>query len=320
MKKLFIVLIMVIAVPAFAQWEYDGNTETLAMGSHDTSFFFSDAPPYAEIERLNPYGEADTGIEFSLGNVQSFASLGQYLFANLNNSTYSATFRTSNNGSRWQGILGSNVVTDSPFVFGTYQYHEIGPYIARSLDNGKTWDSVADFNGGNYINKFATNHACVYVTIGGGTAPAALWRSLDTGGTWARLSPPFLGKMMALDSFLFMYQNYRDAFGSVSFPHNGVLIMSRDSGMTWDTVRIDSAGKPEYITTLATDGKNLFAGGVSSTWDKGAYFGNGLYVSTDVGKTWRAVNDGLAHDDQRNIRSHRYLSFRFYDLDFHEYE
>ncbi len=277
MKTLIVVLITVISVPCNAQWKYAGsNIQIIAFGIHDTSLFVSYV---GHMGRVNPTGEADTGINFSYGNVSSFASLGQYFFANIGTG-YS--FRTSNDGSSWQQRPGGKAIaTNGRYLFARYQYFGYGPYMSVSRDSGNTWDSLANFDPQSCI----AIGTCIFANTGG-----TLQRSLDTGarGTWSQLTAPFLGTMVTMGTRLFMYQNYR------SFPPgNGVLLLSKDSGMTWDTVHVDSAGMPEYVTTLATDGKNLFAGGVSTSFEQGTNVGNGVYVSTDTGKHWRAVNDGL---------------------------
>jgi len=295
MKQILISIILTtLAFPCSAQWKYEGtNGQVLVFGVHGSSLFKSFE---RDLSRINPNGSADTGIDFTRGNITSFASLGRYFFANSSPSPdpneFVISYVTSDNGSHWSEFKGGlGVASDGSRLFGTYQYFLVGPYIAMSRDSGVTWDSVASFNGGNYVNAFATNGACIYATTIY-ESKGSLWRSLDTGarGTWTKLSPPFLGTMMTLGTRLFMYQNYRSGTAGAN---NGILIQSRDSGVTWDTIRVDSGSKPEYISSLATDGRNLFTGGVSSIWDKGAYFGNGLYVSTDTGQTWRAENDGL---------------------------
>ncbi len=289
MRTIIIGFISFIAVPCFAQWRYLGNIETIAMAAHDTSFFFSDAPPFAGIERINPNGEADAGINFSLGTVSSFASLGRYIFANIG---FGYSFRSSDNGNQWEQRPGGKaIISNGRYLFARYQYFQFR-YMAISRDSGNSWDSVASFD----AHSLVAAGNCIFASTGD-----ALWRSLDTGsrGSWTQLSPqpPFMGTMMTMGSLLFMYQNYRAAFDGSSVSHNGVLIISRDSGMIWDTVQVDSAGMPEYVTTVATDGKNLFVGGVSSRQDPVAFtnLGNGFYVSTDTGKNWRAVNDGLGN-------------------------
>src|ERR1700722_14400317 len=100
MKQTLISIILICAaVPCLAQWRYTGNLQVLAYGVHDTSLFVSYE---GNLGRHNPNGEADTGINFSYGNVSSFASLGRYFFANIVNSEFQYPFRTSNDGSLWQ--------------------------------------------------------------------------------------------------------------------------------------------------------------------------------------------------------------------------
>ena len=284
MKQLFIsIFLILVAVPCLAQWHYEGtNGQVLAFGVHDTSLFFS-----FEGHLYGPNGEADANLDFTQGNFTTFASAGPNFFTgSYNSDDIGIGGMTTNDGTSWSVVIGGPVGSNGTYVFARHS-----KYIARSTDNGNSWQYLPYPNGSGYAGTGSVVYS-VAANYWAGTSSGGLWRSLDSGYTWSKLpkQPPFVGTLVNMGSLLFLYQNYRYW---VSGSNNGMLIMSRDSGMTWDTAHIDSAGMPEYITTLATDGKNLFAGGVSTVLDQGTHFGNGLYVSTDTGQHWRAVNDGL---------------------------
>ena len=277
-QVLIVILLFLITLPCIAQWRYTGtNIEVLAIGAHDTSLFLSSDH---DMFRFNPLGDVSAGLNFAFGNYQSFASLGTLFFTG----SLADCAMLSNNGSSWKSVAGGLVCSNGTFIFSEY-YGD----VARSRD-GLNWERLR--TPPSRVRGNAVDGNCVYVTTGND-----FWRSLDTGHTWIQLSPapPFGGTMLTMGHLLLVYQNYRAAFDGSSVPHNGVLIMSRDSGMTWDTVHVDSAGVPEYVTAVATDGRNLFVGGVGSRQDPVAFtnLGNGFYVSADTGKHWRAVNDGL---------------------------
>jgi Secretion system C-terminal sorting domain len=281
---IFIILIM-LAIPCSAQWKYEGtNGQVLAFGVHDASLFFSYE---GDLQRLFPYGEADTGINFSDGNVTSFASLGSAFFAN---TAKGFSFETTSNGSNWNEIRQSYIGTNGVDLFGQdFSYYggtQVYYHAARSTNAGQTWDSIANFN----PVSFVANSDCIYAASGN-----ELWRSMDTGapGSWSQLPAPFTGTMVTMGTVLLMYRNYLSGMAGAN---NGVLVLSKDSGMTWDTVAIDSAGIPEKVTCLATDGRNLFAGGFNATAGNiNIEYGSGVFVSTDTGKTWKSANDGLGY-------------------------
>ena len=127
----FIVL-TIISVPCFAQWNYVGiNEQVIAIGVCDTTLFISQP---GSLLRYTPSGshlwvEADGGIDFSQGNITTFASLGRYFFCAPNTDQVNVT---TDNGSHWIGVNAA-----SPFCSnGTYLFGELyppsGAYIIRS--------------------------------------------------------------------------------------------------------------------------------------------------------------------------------------------
>src|SRR5580698_7632325 len=103
MKQLITILIFFASVPCAAQWKGPifGNDQIIAFGVHDTSLFISSS---SYVGLYTPWGnhlwtEEDGGINFSDGNISSFATLGKYFFANIGTGF---TFRSSDNGASWQ--------------------------------------------------------------------------------------------------------------------------------------------------------------------------------------------------------------------------
>ncbi|HET6401370.1 MAG TPA: T9SS type A sorting domain-containing protein [Candidatus Kapabacteria bacterium] len=266
-----IILIAFAAAPCIAQWKFYSNIEVFAYGAHDTSFFFSEQ---GHVDRLNPNGEADAGIDFGHGNITTFASVGTNFFCGSGPPDMGDGYLSTNDGASWSDPIGGPVGTNGTYVFAQYASR-----IARSRDTGRTWEHLSYPAG----NSYAGTGACIYTN----TPNNGIWRSLDSGFTWAQIATPFNGSIMTMGTLLFV-----ENLLNLSNPNlnNRTIIFSWDSGMHWDTLRVDSAGMPEFVSSLATDGKNLFAGGVNANDDR---FGNGVYLSTDTGKTWRAENEGL---------------------------
>ncbi len=274
MKKrlTFVFLSCIISVPCNAQWKTAGfNAQILAFGVHDTTLFESDA---GAVGRFIPtaapdahWAESDNGMGFGYGNFTSFASLGRYFFASAG--SVQATYESSNDGAIWQETNENSVGSNGYYLFGitSHPFMPQPPYVVRSRDSGQTWDSVSNFNNGNWAVYFASIGRCILANNGG-----VIWRSQDTGNTWSQLSPPFVGAMTTMGSLLFI-------------TGGGNVIESTDSGTQWVPVAVDSGGTvPETVNVLVTDGKNLFAGTTK-----------GVYFSMDIGKHWFPGNQGLTY-------------------------
>ncbi|HZK76057.1 MAG TPA: T9SS type A sorting domain-containing protein, partial [Candidatus Kapabacteria bacterium] len=216
-----------------------------------------------ELDRFVPTGTpstywdgADSGIDFTQGMITSFTSLGGYFFAG---ATGGAAYRSTDNGLHWILNAGGYVCSNGADVFC------VSDGIYRSEDSGNTnsWIKIT--------NLTATDLAAIATYIFAKTS-SGIWRSKNSGTDWGQIFPPFSGTMTVMDSLLFIVGN-------------DSLAESTDSGTHWFNVSVDSGGTvPETVNVLVTDGKNLFAGTT-----------NGVYVSTDIGKSWEAENDGLGN-------------------------
>jgi len=126
----------------------------------------------------------------------------------------------------------------------------------RSMDGGATWELLDSLtNTGPYAGRDKTfsqnatvsykivvdptpngnNQEIVYAALGGSSATAGLWRSLDTGTTWQRVSNPSLGK--ATDVVLDPLSGLGVVGGNLqtvyaSFPGSGVY-SSPNQGQSW---------------------------------------------------------------------------------------
>ncbi len=264
MKKIltFVFLSCITSVPCIAQWKTAGfNAQILTFGVHDTTLFESDAGGVGRyIPTAAPdahWAETDSGIDFTQGNVTSFASLGRYFFAGVTGNG-SLSYRSSDQGMHWQIIGGAPIASN-----GMYLFASSATTVYRSRDTGNSWQPVP----GPGAHSFATIGICILENTG-----STLWRSADTGNHWIKLSPTFVGAMTTMDSLLFI-------------TGGGNVIESTDSGSHWTPVAVDSGGSvPETVNVLVSDGKNLFAGTTK-----------GVYFSMDTGKHWLAGNQGLTY-------------------------
>jgi hypothetical protein len=273
MKRFFVFLFVMATIPstALAQWRnaFGGSDQTLAYGVHDSTLFESVAPDNG-VFRYDPsssqpvkWTASDAGIDFTQGNVTSFASQGKYFFAGqtFSNGSNAGEYSSTDNGAHWDAPkIGSPVASNGTYLFGGWG--DIG--IARSGDNGNTWDSIANLS----VKTFATNGTLIFAsTING------IWRSADNGSSWTALTTP----VSNIKSFAFV--------NTILFGANGLIIKSTDLGSNWTQITLPRRN----VSVLASSGPYLFAGTDS-----------GVFISTDSGTNWRNVDDTNL-DKHRNI-------------------
>jgi photosystem II stability/assembly factor-like uncharacterized protein len=257
---------------ASAQWKGEAWLEVPAYGVHDTTLFQSiTGGGITSMYRYGPdtnWHTVGPGINFAQGIITSFASLGRYFFAGLTytaNGSNGPVYSSTDNGASWSEVINSPIASNGKYLFGqSFSIYAPNPhYLARSIDTGKTWDSLINLN----VSYITTNGACIYAVT-----PNDSHRSTDSGKTWSTMSYPLSPPtaLVALDTII---------FGGSSTGNTG-LAWSQDSGATWTQV---SFAHP--VTALCTDGRNLWAGTADS----------GVYISTDTGKNWRNVSDGLKY-------------------------
>ncbi len=268
-RTFFFFFILIASLPSSAQWKNANfNGQVLAFGACDTNFFWSDVlgSGFHLVYRFAPTSPngwfgVDNGMDTTGGNITTFASIGPYLFAGSGPTSIGNGYLTTNNGSTWTDPIGGPVGTNGTYIFAQYATR-----IARSTDSGKSWEHLSYPAGNNY----AGNGACVFAY----TPNNGIWHSSDSGETWAQIPTPFTGTITGMGSIFFIVGG------------NGKLVESDDSGIQWVAVTVDSAGIPETVNCLATDGKNLFVGTPT-----------GFLVSTDTGKEWTAKNDSITYQD-----------------------
>jgi photosystem II stability/assembly factor-like uncharacterized protein len=203
-----------------------------------------------------------------------------------------------------------------------------GPGVYRSENNGNTWRRVGS-GPGLAINALAahpTEDSVLYAGTACGPAAAtdSLWLSRDAGRTWSKSA---LGLPIAPDGLLpavsalavdpqqpgvlyvgtdghgvyrFDFEHGRygyELMGGVSLykahvnslvvgPEGGVYALTNDGLFVTDGAAWRQLSLPEMPASLAVapdDAQTLYAGSVST----------GIYRSTDGGRTWMSVNNGM---------------------------
>ena len=242
-----IYFILLIASPLSAQWQFVAgglgtHGSTFAFGVHDSSLFMSSSGQVVRYLSPQAFAGASAGIDFSQGNVTSFASLGKYFFAGIQGRP---SYRSNNGGSSWSGSgIASPICSNSNYLFA---YGGTGIY--RSSDSGAKWEWAAS-------NIPVSNFGTIGSTVFAATS-IAVWRTVDDGVSWSKITTP----VTTINSFAFI--------GSITYGANGPIVKSTDSGTTWSEIDIPR----RTVSQLASSGSILFAGtdsGVFISGDSGA--------------------------------------------------
>lgn len=145
-----------------------------------------------------------------------------------------------------------------------------------SVDGGVYRSTSSAANAWRYANYTGLTHGQIndIVQIGNtilAATPVGVFRSGNIGDTWTGSNS---GIPVSASTHRFIYTGTR-----VLVATSMGMSKSDDGGNTWSTV----AGAPNSVSCFAYDGTRIFAGTT----------GNGVFVSTNNGDTWTAVNTGL---------------------------
>ena len=155
--------------------------------------------------------------------------------------------------------------------------------IHTSADGGKSWRLLVNLNQPELIldQLFVDSRdsSSIYASGHRHKAPGGFFRSTDGGATWKE------AKELKHEAIYAMTQSEFDPKVLMVGGSNGAWI-SKNSGADWE--KIESPTMPVNIDSLAIDPRNgttLYAG----TWWR-------AYKSTDSGKNWRLIKDGMIDD------------------------
>lgn len=186
------------------------------------------------------------------------------------------------------GSAGSRTLYAASFVNGVY----------KSTDSGNSWTAInsglgADAAGAWLIKIDPNNHNELYLGINNFGNGGALYKSINAGASWSKLSsfPNFDVLSLAIDKTNNII--YCGATGNYDWSVNGALFKSTDGGNTWSQI----SGLPRVadITINPDNPDILFI--VSQPWYS-VWLPDvqpGIFKSTDAGNTWQNITDNLNH-------------------------
>ncbi|MBK8464426.1 MAG: hypothetical protein IPL32_01215 [Chloracidobacterium sp.] len=155
--------------------------------------------------------------------------------------------------------------------------------IHTSSDGGRSWRLLVNLNQPELIldNLLvdAVDSRIIYTSGHRHKAPGGFFRSTDGGATWKE------AKELKKEPVYAMTQSKFDPKVLMVGGADGIWV-SKNSGADWD--KITSSTMPINVDCLAIDPRNgttIYAG----TWWR-------AYKSTDSGKTWRLIKDGMIDD------------------------
>lgn len=155
--------------------------------------------------------------------------------------------------------------------------------IHTSPDGGRSWQLLVNLNQPELVidNMIVDSHdsKSIYASGHRGKAPGGFFRSTDGGATWKEA-----GELKKEPIYAMTQSKFDPKVLMVGGAH-GIWI-SKNSGGSWDA--IVSPTMPINIDCLAIDPRNgttIYAG----TWWR-------AYKSTDAGKSWRLIKDGMIDD------------------------
>jgi photosystem II stability/assembly factor-like uncharacterized protein len=205
-----------------------------------------------------------------IDDVTSMIAVGNDLFAGTGRG---GVFYSTDNGLNWTARNNGletdnevrNLLSDGDKIF---VHSQTG--IFSSTNKGQSWTrlSSAEIYFVQLVNGTLFISGTEVGEVGG------VYRSVDGGANWTKIESDinYLYDVKAVGSNLY-------AFGDRGF------YMSTNAGVTWTLVEEDL---PKLVDqgagySLAVNGNSLFAG----------TFGGGVFVSTDFGKKWKAINEGV---------------------------
>ncbi len=241
---------------------------------------------YLSTDNGGSWNEADSGLT-GIGN-NSLAVIGNNIFAG----TTSGIFLSTDDGSNWTSVnngLSSYSVLDAEAlaVSGTDFYAAIVPYgdppygngICLSTDYGTNWTRLcSNAPGGGVASLAVGKNAAGGINLFAGTGNG-IFVSTNNGVIWNKLNTGLPADSMLIKSIAVAGSTILAATNY----NNSTVILSTDFGAHWSDAT-EFTPFPS-ISSITLYGLNILVA---------AY--DGIYLSTNNGKTWTQINLGLPNN------------------------
>lgn len=245
--------------------------------------------------------------------VKAIAISGTKIFAG----TYNGVFLSNNNGSSWSSVstgIPASTVIYSLAINGSDIYAGAAGKVYKSSNNGTSWTSVSTgITTSTAVNSITSDGTNIYAGTYGG-----IYISTNNGASWTAINTGLTNTSVHSISIIGTNIFAGTEGGVFLSTNNGGNWAAANNGMVSPFVYCSSvngtnifAGTTDGIFTSNNNGTNwvatgmpvtavyalvikddtcIFAGTVNPTYGSA---GAGIFLSTDTGKTWTAVNNGL---------------------------
>jgi len=213
------------------------------------------------------YLSTNNGISWTLSglngqNVRSLAVNGNHIFAG---TQQLGVYLSANNGANWTQTQLDNEAVISLCVSGNNIFAGTSNGVFLSADNGLNWNQSSLDN--RIVISLAVNGSNVFAATGA----TGVYLSTDNGKNWTQTS-------LNNQNVLSLSVNGNNVFAGTGV--NGVYLTT-NNGTGWTQTFLNN----QNVYSLAVNGNNIFAGAHSPPAS--------FYVSTDIGVSWTARNEGL---------------------------
>ena len=269
MKKLLVILLMLVAVNANAQWVQMSNGMVanewvLSLTSNETNLFAGTLYNGVYISSNNGSSWSQTSLNNQ--EIRTLVISGNSIIAG----GPGGVFISTNNGNNWiQNTLNNELVLTLAYS-GNNIYAGVwlnGVYL--STNNGMNWTQTSLNGVGVYSITILENN------IFAGSYLFGVYHSTNNGTNWTQtsLNNLLVYSLATIGNNIFA--------GTTSF---GGVYLSTNNGTNWTLTSLNN----KTVVSLVTNGNNVFAG----TGTNFEYYG--VYISTNNGSNWVQKNQGFS--------------------------
>ena len=270
MKKLFTILVLLVAMNANGQWIqttdiYGGTVYALAASGVNLFAGTMGNGVHLSTNNGNNWAAVNNGLGSTFIRCLIFS--GGNLFAGC-----SGVYLSTNNGTNWtavnNGLTSTAISSLASSGINLFAGTNIGVFL--STNNGANWTILNNGIPVREIVSLAVSGANVFA----GTSDDGVYYSSNSGASWT-LASNGLGMAIVINALAISGTN-------IFAGENGEgVFLSTNNGANWTAVNSGLTNK--NVKALIVSGTNLFA----------ATFG-GIFLSTNNGTNWIAKNQGIS--------------------------